>query len=959
MQASTLGLHYKTPGLSVVDPRGLPIRSIEYWRADEDATALARINRTLHDAAGFPVKRWDPRLWALQKDDPSAPANLLTVHSLPGDPVCTVSVDAGSKIILFGLANEERRGWDSRGTRREIHYDNLLRPVAVFEHVATQPPQCAERMEYGGADPGNRERNRCGQLIRQDGPGGTLLFEAFAITGQSTSHVQHFTQETVAPDWPELIADRQKLLEPGEGARSTWRYGALGDVLESVDARQNCQRFNLTIDGRLRRSALNLAGQSSWQMLVGEIEYNAEGQTIREVAGNDVQTTLTYRPEDGRLMERRAYSERVGLLQHLFYIYDRMGNVLSIEDKALPVRYFNNQRIDPLSRFIYDSLYQLIQAFGWAAGGPNRGPDSVGRTDPAAVSNYHQSFCYDEGGNLLKLTHVGAQHPGRELTAARYSNRCLPWRNGVPPTEADIAAAFDARGNLLELDQGRFLTWDLRNQLHSVSPVERDSGRNDCELYLYDAAGQRVRKSRSLQTNARAVTAEVRYLPGLELRTDSGTGEALQVITAQAGLNGVRVLHWESAPPSGVNDQYRYTLVEHLKSCSVELADDAQIISQEVYYPYGETAWYAGPDVIEADYKTIRYSGKERDATGLYYYGLRYYVPWMFRWLNPDPKGLIDGPNLYQMVGNSPVTFVDSDGGESTEASQLNDSLDKQQTLLSSVGGSASDFKNSLLNHVYAQHRFKALGRRVITQLASSVVSSVGTAAGAAAGGAIGGLAGPVTAGLGSKAGATVGAKAANALISRVVDTYQLDRPISFKGNEMNPKSFIEAVEPKSKTNLRTIKFELSAMDPRTPEGRTKLGKKIATAVADKLVDKVASKLGSEAPGLIKIGREFYQASQGLNAESLSMVHEAVPEVIDMVEFRMQAINNEFAGSGSSDPSVFERIAELSSQTGEVVQQLNRNQDLIGLVAPKPYAGRRQSLSGRSRLAPLRQVSQG
>lgn len=955
MQASTLGMHYKTPGLSVFDPRGLPIRSVDYWREVEGAPTQARINRTLHDAAGFAVKQWDPRLWGLQQQVPLTPANLMTVHSLPGDPVRTVSVDAGSQISLLGLANELRQGWDSRGTRREIRYDDLLRPVAVFEHVATQPPQCAERMEYGGGDPVNRDRNQCGQLIRQDGRGGTVLFDAFAITGQCIRHVQHFTRQAVAADWPEPIADRQELLEPGEGARTTWRYGPLGDVLETVDARQNCQAFAFTLDGRLRQSALKLAGETTWQTLVSGIEYNADGQILREVAGNGVRTTLTYCPEDGRLMERRAYGEGVGLLQHLFYLYDRMGNVLSIEDKALPVRYFNNQRIDPVSRFIYDSLYQLLQAFGWEAGAPNQGPESVGRTDPAALANYHQTYRYDEGGNLLKLTHVGAQNPGRELTAARYSNRCLPWRNGVPPTEEEIAAAFDAKGNWLELDQGRFLTWNLRNELQSVSPVERGSGRNDCELYLYDGAGQRVRKIRSLQTNARTVTAEVRYLHGLELRTDNGTGEVLQVITARAGLNTVRVLHWESVPPSGVNDQYRYTLVDHLKSCTVELADDAQIISQEVFYSYGKTAWYAGPDVIATDYKTIRYSGKERDATGLYYYGLRYYVPWLCRWLNPDPKGFIDGPNLYQMVGNSPMTYVDSDGGELTEASQLNDSLDKQSSLLKSVGGGAADFKNSLLNHVYAQHRFKALGRRVVTQLASSAVSSMGTAAGAAAGGAIGGLAGPVTGGLGSKAGAAVGAKAASALISRVVDTYQLDRPISFKGNEMNPKSFIEGVEPKNKTNLKTIKFELSAIDPRTPEGRAKLGKKVTAAV----VDKVASKLGSEAPGLIKTGLEFYQASQGLNAASLSEVYDDTPAVIDMLEFRIQAIKTEFAGSGSSDPKAFEDIAELSAQTGEVVQQLNRNQDLIGLVAPKPYAGRRQSLSGRSRSAPVRQVSQG
>lgn len=657
-----MGMHYNTPNVSVVDPRGMPVCSVDYWREVEGAPAQARFNRTSYDAAGFAREQWDPRLWALRKDDPSVPANLTTVHSLSGHPVCTVSVDAGSQISLPGPANELLQGWDSRGTRREIHYDNRLRPVAVFEHVATQPPRCAERMEYGRPDHGNRDHNHYGQLIRQDSPGGTVLFEAFAITGQCTRHVQHFTVDDAAPDWPESIAERQALLEPGEGAISTWRYGPRGVVLEMVDARQNGQRFGFTLDGRLRQSALKLAGKLTWQTLVSEIEYNADGQTLKEVAGNNVQTTLTYCAKSGRLMTRRAHSERTGELQHLLYDYDRMGNVLSIEDKALPVRYFNNQRIDPVSRFIYDSLYQLIQAFGWEAGAPNQGPESVGRTDPAAVSNYQQTYSYDEGCNLRKLTHVGTQNPGRDLTAARYSNRCLPWRNGASPTEAEIAAAFDANGNLLELEPGRFLTWDLRNQLHSVSPVERDSGRNDCEHYLYDGAGQRVRKIRSLQTNARTVTAEVRYLSGLELRTDSGTGEALQVITAQAGLNTVRVLHWESAPPSGVNDQYRYTLVDHLNSCTVELTNDAQIISREVFYPFGETAWFAGTDVIDVAYKTIRYSGKERDATRLYYYGFRYYVPWLFRWLNPDPAGDVDGLNLYLMVLNNPMTFIDSFG---------------------------------------------------------------------------------------------------------------------------------------------------------------------------------------------------------------------------------------------------------------------------------------------------------
>jgi insecticidal toxin complex protein TccC len=245
------------------------------------------------------------------------------------------------------------------------------------------------------------------------------------------------------------------------------------------------------------------------------------------------------------------------------------------------------------------------------------------------------------------------------LQAARYSNRCLPWHDGKPPSESQIAEAFDARGNLLLLDQGRRLQWNLRNQLNSVVLVLRVSGADDCENYLYDGAGQRVLKTRSSRTAARSLLAQVRYLPALELRTDTGTGESLQVLTVQTGLNTVRVLHWQSPPPTGLNNLYRYNFKDHLGSISVELDADARLISREHFYPFGATAWAKEPDV---SYKTARYSGKERDATGLYYFGFRYYVPWLQRWLNTDPGGAIDGHNRYRAMRNNPVTYRDSDG---------------------------------------------------------------------------------------------------------------------------------------------------------------------------------------------------------------------------------------------------------------------------------------------------------
>ncbi|MBH3446458.1 RHS repeat protein [Pseudomonas moraviensis] len=645
-----MGIHRNTPTLAVNDPRGLVILNVNYWRADAALASEPRIERTLRDVAGRVVKQWDARLWALQVIDPQAPASLTTTHALNDIALRSDSSDAGVQVRLPGLAGQTLFNWDSRGTCREIAYDDLLRPVAVFEEGTGVPRRCAERFAYGRPGFGEALRNQLGQLIRHDDPAGSVLFEQFAITGQCCENTRHFVLESVVPDWPDADFERKVPLE-SEGATTQWRFSPQGSVLEQVDAAGHRQVFALTHDGRLRGVDLRLRYQTSDHPVVSDIRYNAEGQVTQELAGNGVLTTLSYRREDGRLLMRHAQDQEGNVWQDLLYAYDPMGNVLSIEDQALPVRWFANQRIEPVSRYRYDSLCQLTHATGWEAGAAGGGP--------TAVANYSQSYRYDAAGNLLELTHVGPQSPGHQLQAARYSNRCLPWHDGKPPSESQIAEAFDARGNLLLLDQGRRLQWNLRNQLNSVVLVLRVSGADDCENYLYDGAGQRVLKTRSSRTAARSLLAQVRYLPALELRTDTGTGESLQVLTVQTGLNTVRVLHWQSPPPTGLNNLYRYNFKDHLGSISVELDADARLISREHFYPFGATAWAKEPDV---SYKTARYSGKERDATGLYYFGFRYYVPWLQRWLNTDPGGAIDGHNRYRAMRNNPVTYRDSDG---------------------------------------------------------------------------------------------------------------------------------------------------------------------------------------------------------------------------------------------------------------------------------------------------------
>ncbi|RAI65330.1 hypothetical protein DOZ80_24345 [Pseudomonas fluorescens] len=660
--------HHGTPILAISDPRGLAIRTIQYHRQLVADPLEARVTHQQFDTAGRPVASRDPYLFALAQNDALVPANLRQVFSLSAVSLSSDSVDSGWRVALHSAAGQRVEAWDGRGSHSRTEFDELLRPLAVHERGEGVAEHVLERFTYAGVDADAASHNLCGQLIRHDDPAGTLHLRELGIAGAVLQQTRHFLRETDPVSWPDSVAARDALLEPAEGATTAQYNAASGERLRQIDALGNRQRFAYTVAGELKDAHLALAGDAQKELtLVCDLHYSASGQIESETAGNGVVTRHRYDPADGRLIGLSAHKANGTPLQDLKYGYDAVGNVLSLEDAAQPIRYFNNQRIEPIKTYRYDTRDQLIEAMGWEArtghGGPALPDLQPLPLDPNQLARYIQTFHYDAGGNLLDLVHVGAQTHSRVLTRARYSNRSLPERNGRPPTEAELVAGFDANGNLRELQAGQSLGWDLRNQLSSVRPVVRDNGNDDFERYLYDGGGQRVRKLRSNQTNARTLLSEVRYLPGVEIRSHGGTGEILHVINASVGSNSMQVLHWVTQKPDDIaNDQVRYSLNDHLKSSALELDQNADLISQEWYYPFGGTACFAARSAIEARYKTVRYSGKERDATGLYYYGFRYYAPWLQRWINPDPAGYVDGPNLYQITNNNPTTFVDDDG---------------------------------------------------------------------------------------------------------------------------------------------------------------------------------------------------------------------------------------------------------------------------------------------------------
>lgn len=108
----------------------------------------------------------------------------------------------------------------------------------------------------------------------------------------------------------------------------------------------------------------------------------------------------------------------------------------------------------------------------------------------------------------------------------------------------------------------------------------------------------------------------------------------------------------------------RYIYSNHLQSASLELDDQAEIISYEEYHPYGTTSYQSMNALIKATAKRYRYTGKERDEeSGLYYHGARSYIPWLCRWSASDPlESEYAGMSVYNYGNCNPIVFNDPSG---------------------------------------------------------------------------------------------------------------------------------------------------------------------------------------------------------------------------------------------------------------------------------------------------------
>jgi RHS repeat-associated protein len=373
-------------------------------------------------------------------------------------------------------------------------------------------------------------------------------------------------------------------------------------------------------------------------------------------------------------------------VQDLSYAYDPVGNVTRVTDSAdtQDVIFFTNQRVDPTNDYTYDATYRLIAA----TGREHLGQTQVSNDDSArmnlpqpgdgnAMGVYIESYAYDPVGNILTMAHQVSSGAWTRHYAYATGNRLSTSSLPGDPANGPYAAAYtyDAHGNMLTMPHLPALTWDESDRLRSTTRQAVSTGMPATTYYAYSSTGDRVRKTSTAQTTQRlgVRTIERVYLGPVELvrtfaidgQTVSIERETLHLMVESHREVIVETRRIGTDKEAATRTRYQYGNV--IDSATLELDDQAQIITYEEYFPFGSTSYQAVDAQTETP-KRYRYVAKERDEENdLYYYGARYYAPWLGRWASCDPIGIADGLNVYAYVHDNPIKLIDPTGTQSEE----------------------------------------------------------------------------------------------------------------------------------------------------------------------------------------------------------------------------------------------------------------------------------------------------
>lgn len=702
--ATKAAAHADTPTTAHLDALGRTFLTVAHNGQDANGNNVLYRTSVKFDIEGNQREVRDAKL------DPNTGLGRIVMqydYDLLSTVIHQKSIEAPEQWMLHDVLGKPIRVWKTPQKQQTdpeqcfaTAYDALRRPIKRFFDDTGRPDPTQgilfEQITYGeslgAAAAGSNLR---GRIVQQFDGAGIVTNIFYDFKGNLLDSSRQLTVEY------QRRVDWKRPPNPTDTYSSQTQYDALNRPISMVSPHTGAMTANVTQPvyneaGLLNSIDVSVRGAPSVSY-VKNIDYNEKGQRTKIEYGNGAVTTYGYDPLTFRLTsiattrsargltQWKALLNKPTVVQDLQYTYDPAGNITHAIDRAHKSVVYNGQQVDPESLYTYDAIYRLIAAQGREHIGQmvfdHRPPDGLGRdypflglrtqmSDLQAIETYGERYEYDEVGNIAVVRHSATNNPWtrgydyRErslIEPGKVSNRLsrtsLPGDNLADPQLYSATYTHDNHGCITSMNHLQAMDWNFKDQLQHIRQGTMQA------YYVYDAAGQRIRKR--VEKNNGALVEERIYLGGFEVfrRWDANgpilDRETLHVMDdkQRAALIETRTMGNERGVPTQL---IRYQFSNHLGSACLELDEQADLISYEEYHPYGTSSYQVGRSGAEVSLKRYRYTGKERDEeSGFSYHGARYYALWFGRWISCDP--VVVG-NRYEAMASNALKFVDQNG---------------------------------------------------------------------------------------------------------------------------------------------------------------------------------------------------------------------------------------------------------------------------------------------------------